>query len=387
MTDTKKPTTAISLLSDDIFSVREAFGAASSNHSLNFEAEAGFALQQLTKNDWNLKIAMGNRQAVIDAVTNVAAIGVSLNPARKQAYLVPRKNAICLDLSYMGLIDLAVEDGGIMWAQAEIVRANDSFKLRARDQEPIHERDPFASDEERGAIRGAYVVVKTSAGDFLTHTMKIDDIYAIRDRSDAWKSREAKIAKGEQPGPIPWVTDESEMIKKTVVKQAYKYWPKGTKGDRFQRAIHMLNETGEGVHEAAVDRPSTPAQSAPELTPYTDNEFDVLLPGWVSAHLGNPDVVSVEKLIGKAKTKKKSVTAEQEKKLRAAIAKSRGVTDVTPKGEAPATSYESVEAALRNAKDEDELNNAADLISQVTDAAKQAVLNTYYDTRLQSLRS
>ena len=98
----------ISVIQGDIYGVRAQFDSVLVDKSINFEREAGFALQLLEVNDYALRIAMGNRQSVINAITNIAAIGISLNPAKKQAYLVPRDGKICLDISWMGLIDLAV---------------------------------------------------------------------------------------------------------------------------------------------------------------------------------------------------------------------------------------------------------------------------------------
>jgi recombination protein RecT len=227
---------ALQVITDEIYGVRANFEAVSVDRSINFEREAGFAIQMISGNDYAMKVAMSNRQSVIDAVTNVSAIGISLNPAKKQAYLVPRKNKICLDLSYMGLIDLAIQDGGIKWAQAQLVYEKDTFALNGMDKLPLHQSNPFAKD--RGEIVGVYVVVKTADGEYLTHTMDIDSAYAIRDRSESWKRNEA----GKRG---PWETDPGEMIKKTCVKQAYKYWPKT---DRLNKAIHYLDtEGGEGV--------------------------------------------------------------------------------------------------------------------------------------------
>lgn len=227
---------ALQVITNEIYGVRGSFEAVSVDRSINFEREAGFAIQMISGNDYALTQAMNNKQSVIDAVTNVAAIGISLNPAKKQAYLVPRKGKICLDISYMGLIDLAIQDGGIKWAQAQLVYEKDTFALNGMDKLPLHQFNPFAKD--RGDIVGVYVVVKTADGEYLTHTMDIDAAYAIRDRSESWKKN--------QPGKRgPWETDPGEMIKKTCVKQAYKYWPKT---DRLNKAIHFLDtEGGEGV--------------------------------------------------------------------------------------------------------------------------------------------
>lgn len=239
---------ALALITDEIYGTRDSFMAVLSDKSLNFEKEAGFAIQIIGSGDYILSVASKNRQSVVNAVTNIAAIGISLNPAKKQAYLVPRRPnagsdaAICLDISYMGLIDLAVESGSIKWAQAQIVRKNDKFIRGRMDQLPVHEFEEFAPADDRGDIVGVYVVVKTADGDYLTHTMDIGKVNDIRDRSEAWKSYVAKKIKS-----CPWISDTEEMIKKTCVKQGYKYWPKT---ERLNAAIHYLNtDGGEGLRD------------------------------------------------------------------------------------------------------------------------------------------
>ena len=215
---------------------------------ISFEREAGFAIQSVASKDYTLSVAMKNRQSVVDAVTNIAAIGISLNPAKKQAYLVPRDGRICLDISYMGLMDLAMATGSIRWAQAALVHERDSFTLNGFDKPPEHKFNPF--DTQRGAIVGVYVVVKTADGEYLTHTMTYEQAIAIRDRSQAWKSGKSG----------PWKTDEAEMIKKTCVKQAYKYWPKT---ERLEKAIHHLNtDGGEGLEVVADVAPAAATMPA-----------------------------------------------------------------------------------------------------------------------------
>lgn len=228
---------AIATIREDIYSTRDSFAAVLSEPGLNFEREAGFAVQAIQANDFTTKVAANNRQSVVNAVTNIAAIGISLNPAKKQAYLVPRDGKVCLDISYMGLMDLAMAGGSIRWAQAEIVHKGDRFELNGLDRPPTHNFDPFGSD--RGDVVGAYVVVKTIDGDYLTTCMSRADIDAIMNRSQSVRSGKSS----------PWKTDYGEMAKKTVVKRAYKYWPKT---DRLDQAIHHLNtDGGEGMSPAA----------------------------------------------------------------------------------------------------------------------------------------
>lgn len=226
-------TTDIAIIEQDIYGARDSFASVLTDRSLNFEREAGFAIQSIAGNDYSVSIAKANRQSVVDAVKNIAAIGISLNPAKKQAYLVPRDKKICLDISYIGLMDLAMATGAIRWAQAELVYSSDNFALNGFDKPPTHSYNPFAKD--RGEVIGVYVVVKTADGDYLTETMSIEEVNSIRDRSSAWK---AWIDKKRS---CPWVTDPGEMAKKTCVKRAYKFWPKT---DRLEQAIHYLNTEG-----------------------------------------------------------------------------------------------------------------------------------------------
>lgn len=224
----------LQVIEADIYSLASTFNSVLSDRSVKFEREAEFAIQIISGNDYAMKLAFGNRQSVINAVTNLAAIGLSLNPARKLAYLVPRDGRICLDISYIGLIELAVASGSVRWVKAELVRAGDRFQLNGLDKLPTHDFQPFGTD--RGEIVGVYCVAKTADGDYLTDTMSIAEVNDIRDRSSAWRAWVDKKKK------CPWVTDEGEMIKKTIVKRASKMWPKT---DRLDQAIHHLNVDGE----------------------------------------------------------------------------------------------------------------------------------------------
>lgn len=250
----------LALIESNIVAHRDQFMAVLCDQSISFEREAKFALQALAANSFTLSVAQSNPASLIAAVTNVAAIGISLNPAKKQAYLVPRKPAhdkpigICLDLSYMGLLDLAVTSGSIRWGQAKLVYEKDIYEEVGVDQPPIHKRHPFSTD--RGDWIGVYVVIKTPEGDYLTEAMSRDEVLVIRDRSEAWKAfREKKIKQ------CPWVTDEGEMAKKTVIKRASKTWPRN---DRLDQAIHHLNtDGGEGlvdINEPPKKEPQAPAK-------------------------------------------------------------------------------------------------------------------------------
>lgn len=237
--------------------LKAEFEQVCSEPSINFKRESEFAMQIFANNDFLAKVAISNPVSTRSAVMNVAGIGISLNPAQKLAYLVPRKGAICLDISYMGLMHIAQQSGAIKWCQSAIVRKNDQFRREGLDKPPIHIYNDFDTAEQRGDIVGAYVVIKTDDGDYLTHTMRIDAIFAIRDRSEAWKKYKSDNSK-----KCPWVTDEEQMVLKTVVKQAAKYWPRR---ERLDAAIDHVNTEGEEGINFAAER-----QAERDITPLSE---------------------------------------------------------------------------------------------------------------------
>ncbi len=198
--------------------------------AVNFEREASFALQMLKDNSLLASFATSDQDSLKRAIINVAAIGLTLCPIQKLAYLLPRGKKVCLAISYRGLVRLATDVGAIRFVMAEVVCEKDTFELRGIDQEPIHRRQPF---EDRGEVVGAYCVAKTGAGDFITTVMRADEIISIRDRSDSFKS-----------GSGPWVTDRNEMIKKTVLRRAHKMWPMTdtSQRQRLEQAIDVDND-------------------------------------------------------------------------------------------------------------------------------------------------
>lgn len=198
--------------------------------SVKWSKESQFAIQAFQKNDFLAKVATSNPTSAQNAIINVAAIGITLNPASKLAYLVPRDGGVCLDISYMGLLHIAQQSGSILWGQCKLVHANDTYESNGLDKAPTHKYQAFG---DRGAIVGGYCTVKTPDGDYLTEEMSLADINKVAATSKAKKG--------------PWQTFWEEMARKTIVKRASKYWPKV---ERLDRAIHNLNtDAGEGIEE------------------------------------------------------------------------------------------------------------------------------------------
>lgn len=224
-------------MSFDISLVVNAIGQSKSyfddNNVLQFTTEEHFASQMLAANDFAMKVAMKNPNSVINAMRNVASIGLSLNPANSHAYLVPRGGEICLDISYMGLIALATQSGAIDFVFCEVVYENEQLLLNGFNQAPSHNFDPF---NREGSIKGVYCVTKLAKGGVITTTMSRKDIDDIR-----------ALSPGSSKSSSPWNTFFGEMSKKCVIKRASKTWP--VVSQRLLDAISYLNDEGsEGIH-------------------------------------------------------------------------------------------------------------------------------------------
>jgi len=220
---------------------------------VDWDSEAGFAMQALKKSDY---LAKCEPSTIKDAIINVASIGLSLNPALQHAALVPRYNnrakrvECCLDPMYRGLIHLAIQGGQVISVRADVVREADQREgnfqyISGTEPAIIHTPNPFASVADRGPIVGAYVVaeIKGSKHPHVT-TVSLERLHQIRNMSETFR----KYNKG------AWVDHEDEMFKKTAVKMGSKTW--GTGNVRMQTAIVMAN-TADGFDGDTIEGEAT----------------------------------------------------------------------------------------------------------------------------------
>jgi recombination protein RecT len=209
------------------------FMSSLTDEKISWAKEAQFAIQAFQKNKYLADTATSNPTSAQNAIINVAAIGITLNPASKLAYLVPRDGGVCLDISYMGLLHLAQTTGAIKWGQCKLVHKNDIYESNGLDCAPTHKYNAF---EERGDVVGGYCTVKTADGDYLTEEMSIREIAQVEASSKAKNG--------------PWKNWWEEMARKTIVKRASKYWPRV---DRLDNAINYINtDGGEGLESVSA---------------------------------------------------------------------------------------------------------------------------------------
>lgn len=229
--------TAVTTMDNMVYSYEPMFNEVNA-YKLNFKKEANFALQLLKANNFLRDTAVKNPDSLKSAITNIASIGLSLNPASKEVYLVPRGGSIYADVSYIGLSNLATKDGHLLWVQAEIVKKNDKFQYLGVGKAPLHEMDPFG---DRGEIMGVYCVAKTTTGEYLCTTMSKSECDQIREKCSK--------------GSTSWKEFPEEMMKKTAIKRASKLWPKS---ERLDNAIDVIN-----LHEG-IDFKQTGSTFTPE---------------------------------------------------------------------------------------------------------------------------
>lgn len=207
--------------------------------------ECSFALQQINHNDYLKKCS---KRSLQEAILNIANIGLSLNPAAREAYLIPRWNnklgvsEARLEPSYIGLSKLIVQSGAVTNIIANVVFENDHFSVDLADShKPVTHR-PELSRAKRGNCIGAYALATLPNDSKQVEWIDIYEINKIREMSESWKKQGIKSVWGVHP---------DEMARKTVIKRIYKYLPraKGTTGKYIDEAIEIDNQDYKATFE------------------------------------------------------------------------------------------------------------------------------------------
>lgn len=244
---------AVTQIESKLNAIKPSF-EKTNQYGIKFESECHFAKNLLKNNDFLLTIAQKNPESLEQAIMNISAIGISINPALKEAYLIPRDGKVVLDISYIGLVKLATDTGSVEWVQVETVREGDTFEHNGVGLKPTHKFDPFS---DRGEIKGGYCVAKLASGDFLVTVMSKKEVDEIKE-----KSSKVKSDKG------PWSTFYEEMMKKTIIKRAAKLWPKS---ERVKTAVDVINEH-EGIDFKEIAN-APYIESAKEEIPLDEKTF------------------------------------------------------------------------------------------------------------------
>lgn len=177
-------------------------------------------------------LMQAERQSVLSSCMKAASDGLILD-GREAALVV--FNSKTADgkwekkAQYMpmvaGITKLVRNSGQLSSLTAQIVCEHDTFSYNpASDSVPNHQPDWFG---KRGNPIGVYAVAKLKDGSTVVEIMSADDVNAIRKR-------------GKSADKGPWVTDWSEMARKTAIRRISKYLPKSSDRPDEERLFNAI---------------------------------------------------------------------------------------------------------------------------------------------------
>ncbi len=208
--------------------------------NLDFQKEVGFALQHLGKNSY---LQSASKESILTSVYNVALTGLSLSPVLAQAYLVPRKTRgqvqCCLEVSYQGLISKMIDLGQATDVYAHIVYEGDLFNYDMSTNSIIEHQPYWLAGNSQGKEVAAYAVAVLPNGSRKVEIKPMSYVNSVADASESVKSDKKNGTKYS-----PWNGSfREEMIKKTLVRQLWKYMPKNQKAEAMASVLDVENQT------------------------------------------------------------------------------------------------------------------------------------------------
>jgi recombination protein RecT len=185
----------------------------------------------------NPKLLQCTTESLMSAIMQCAQLG--LEPILGRAHLIPYRNnkkkgkplECQFQPGYQGLVDLAERSGKIEAVKAHVIYENDEYAITyGLDENLIHK--PVSGD--RGKPIGAYTVWTRTSGVKTYSFMWLDDIYkAFRSKSEAYR-----YAVSQNSTNTPWIENESEMMKKSLIKRHSKTEPASIE---FMTAVALDN--------------------------------------------------------------------------------------------------------------------------------------------------
>lgn len=211
--------------------IRDRFIALGYNEQ-QFNREASFAAMIINGSEQLQECTTGSKLA---AVMQVANIGLSLNPVRKEAYLVTRyirgKGKVAhLEPSYQGLVKLITDTGSVTSVYSHLVHDGDEFEVSLGTETKITHKPKFKNK----SITHVYAVAVLKDGSKQIEVMDVDDVNEIREISESYKAfKDGRVRS------CVWVDHYGEMARKTVIRRLVKYLPKTDEFNRVHEAIAL----------------------------------------------------------------------------------------------------------------------------------------------------
>jgi recombination protein RecT len=225
---------------------------------------------------------------VIHEALKIAALGLLTDSFLGEAYLIADyKGDVQSRIGYRGFLKLTRQSSVVDNAYAHEVCENDFIEMSLGTDKVLVHKPKIGN---RGAEIAFYAVIKYTNGACDFEIMTIEEINAIRGRSDAWRAFQAKKIKD-----TPWNSSYGEMAKKTVLRRLLKRAPMSTD---LAAAISHDSEHDAEEYTALPMRNITPAvgnDGPPELVELFDayGEEFMIAPGevdaWISEQIAEAD--------------------------------------------------------------------------------------------------
>jgi recombination protein RecT len=192
--------------------------------------ELGFASQIIAKSP---SLQKCNISSIIDSVVNASRANVTLNPALRLSYLIPRKGEATLDISYMGLITILKKSGGCKYIDAYVVYQDEDFSYNPAMGQ-INHTPHFATTEAEQKARkiiGCYSRAILPTNDVVFCYMPYWEIEKVK-----------RFSEGSESKWSAWTTWAEEMVKKSVIKRHFKMLVSGTEASEVVEALRIEDE-------------------------------------------------------------------------------------------------------------------------------------------------
>jgi recombination protein RecT len=251
----KKPQGLKALINSD--AMRAQFALALPKH-LTSDRFTRVCLTALTRTP---KLQDCTPESFMRCLLDLSAMG--LEPDGRRAHLIPYGKECTLVVDYKGIVELVMRSGMVSRIHADKVCANDEFEYDCGDVK----RHKIDFKQPRGDAYAYYALVKFKDGTEKSEVMGMDEIEAIRNRSQGYKSA---IQYGKSH---PWLTDFDEMAKKTVFRRCSKWLQLSPEiRDALEKDGETYDETprvttGRVVNDAPRINPYSEPEPLPELTP------------------------------------------------------------------------------------------------------------------------
>ncbi len=288
---------------------REALATVAAS---NIDPERVFAavLQQVSRNDDLMRIAVDNPLSIYRAVHLAASWGLEPTGSIGGAHLVPYGKEVEVIADYRGLIKLAQRSGLVTKVIARVVRERDTFSVEQGTTERLV-HVPYL-DGDAGAPTHVYCVITLRGGDTQFDWDTWAWVQSIKRRSRAKSG--------------PWTTDEVEMAKKSIIRRGLKLAPQAVE---VQQVI-VYEEEREALNASTHDAPVSIAPAAQR-----------------------PALAAIRERVGAVKPAVEAVSSEQAEVIEAAFVESRPTEDTMPVDTADVEPADESLEALLDAADRD----------------------------------